>query len=53
MTEKIYRVQGCYRSGRQVSHLVGAPDACRAIMSVQAVDPRIVRVTSATIAADL
>ena len=53
MTEKIYRVQGCYRSGYQVSHLVGAPDAVRAMMSVQAVDPRIIRITSATIAADV
>lgn len=46
MTEQIYRVRGAYASGRQVSHLVGAVDAIRAIMSVQAVDNRIIQITS-------
>ena len=41
MTEPIYRVTGHYRTGRIVSHLVGAPDAYRAVRSVMDADPRI------------
>ena len=47
MTERIYRVQGLYNSGRYVSHLVSATDAKHAIESVLNADNRIVRVTSA------
>ena len=46
MTQPIYRVEGLYASGRYVSHLVGAPDVVRAIMSVTDADNRIIRVTS-------
>ena len=47
MTQPIYRVEGLYASGLYVSHLVGAPDAVRAITSVSAADNRIIRITSA------
>ena len=43
-----YRVRGVYASGRYVSHLVGAVNARQARESVQAADPRILRVTSIT-----
>ena len=43
----VYRVTGLYKSGREVSHLVGAVDAYRAIQNVTAVDNRICKVTSA------
>lgn len=46
MSRQIYRVRGLYASGRLVSHLVGEVDAVRAIMSVQAVDDRIVTIIS-------
>ena len=43
----VYRVTGLYKSGRIVSHLVGAVDAYRAIQNVTGIDNRICRVTSA------
>ena len=46
-TDRIYRVEGVYNSGRYVSHLVGARDAMRAIMNVTEIDNPIIRVTSA------
>lgn len=46
MTQTIYRVTGHYRTGRIVSHLVGAVDAYRAVLSVRDVDPRITGITN-------
>ena len=46
-TDRIYRVEGVYNSGRYVSHLVGAATAKNAIDSVLNADSRIIRVTSA------
>lgn len=42
----VYRVTGVYKTGRKVSHLVGAVDAYRAMLSVTNADNRIARVTS-------
>jgi hypothetical protein len=43
---KVYRVTGQYKSGRIVSHLVGAVDAYRAGQNVATVDNRIAKITS-------
>ena len=45
MTQKIFRVQGVYASGRYVSHLVGADNVNQAAASVLNADSRILRVT--------
>lgn len=46
LQSKVYRVTGFYKSGRKISHLVGAVDAYRAGQNVTAVDNRIAKITS-------